>query len=60
MNPLYNSWIRRHRGKNETRRPAPWRATPPVSDELWAQGEEIRRAKTRNDESIGKPRSDLR
>ena len=34
MNPLYNGWIRRHRGKDETRRPAPWRATPPVSDEL--------------------------
>ena len=30
MNPLYNGWIRRHRGKDETRRPAPWRATPPV------------------------------
>jgi 4-carboxymuconolactone decarboxylase len=47
MNPLYNGWIRRHRGKSETRRPAPWRATPPVSDELWARVEEIRRAKTR-------------
>jgi hypothetical protein len=47
MNPLYNGWIRRHRGKNETRRPAPWRATPPVSDELWARVGEVRRAKTR-------------
>lgn len=47
MNPLYNGWIRRHRGKNETRRPAPWRAAPPVSDELWARVEEVRRAKTR-------------
>jgi DNA invertase Pin-like site-specific DNA recombinase len=47
MNPLYNGWIRRHRGKDETRRPAPWRATPPVSDELWARVEEVRRAKTR-------------
>jgi hypothetical protein len=47
MNPLYNGWIRRHRDKNETRRPAPWRATPPVSDELWARVEEVRRAKTR-------------
>ena len=47
MNPLYNGWIRRHRGKNETRRPAPWRATPPASDELWARVEEVRRAKTR-------------
>jgi hypothetical protein len=25
MNPLYNGWIRRHRGPSETRRPAPWR-----------------------------------
>jgi DNA invertase Pin-like site-specific DNA recombinase len=47
MNPLYNGWIRRHRGKEETRRPASWRATPPVSDELWARVEEVRRAKTR-------------
>jgi hypothetical protein len=47
MNPLYNGWIRRHRGKNETRRLAPWRATPPVSDERWARVEEVRRAKTR-------------
>ena len=43
MNPLYNGWIRRHRGKDETRRTAPWRATPPVSDELWARVEEVRR-----------------
>ena len=47
MNPLYNGWIRRHRGKDETRRPAAWRTTPPVSDELWARVEEVRRAKTR-------------
>jgi hypothetical protein len=47
MKPLYNGWIRRHRGKDETRRPAPWRATPPVSDELWARVEEVRRTKTR-------------
>ena len=47
MNPLYNGWIRRHRGKDETRRPAPWRASPPVSDDLWARVEEVRRAKTR-------------
>jgi len=47
MNPLYNGWIRRHRGPNETRRPAPWRADPPVSDGLWAQVEQVRRAKTR-------------
>ena len=47
MNPLYNGWIRRHRGPGETRRAAPWRATPPVSDELWARVEDVRRAKTR-------------
>jgi hypothetical protein len=47
MNPLYNGWIRRHRGKDETRRPAPWRTRPPVSDELWARVEEVRRTKTR-------------
>jgi DNA invertase Pin-like site-specific DNA recombinase len=46
MNPLYNGWIRRHRGKDEVRRPAPWRANPPVSDELWARVEEVRRVKT--------------
>ena len=47
MNPAYNGWIRRHRGRDETRRPAPWRSDPPVSDELWARVEEVRRAKTR-------------
>jgi DNA invertase Pin-like site-specific DNA recombinase len=46
MNPLYNGWIRRHRGPNETRRPAPWRTNPPVSDELWARVEDVRRTKT--------------
>ena len=35
------------RQPHETRRPAPWRANPPVSDELWARVEEVRRAKTR-------------
>jgi hypothetical protein len=46
MNPLYNGWVRRHRGPTETRRSSPWRANPPVSDELWARVEEVRRAKT--------------
>ena len=44
-NPLYNGWIRRHRGADETRRPAAWRANPPVSDELWARVEDVRRSK---------------
>ncbi len=47
MNPLYNGWIRRHRGAGESRRPAAWRAQPPVSDELWARVETVRRSKTR-------------
>jgi DNA invertase Pin-like site-specific DNA recombinase len=47
MNPVYNGWIRRHRGPNETRKPAPWRSNPPVSDELWARVEDVRRAKCR-------------
>ncbi len=48
MNPLYNGWIRRHRrSERETRRPAPWRSNPPVSDALWARVEDVRRAKTR-------------
>ena len=46
MNPLYNGWIRRHRGPSETRRPAPWRFDPPVSDDLWARVEDVRRART--------------
>ncbi len=47
MNPLYNGWIRRHRrSPDETRKPAPWRTNPPVSDELWARVEEVRRVKT--------------
>jgi predicted transcriptional regulator len=45
-NPLSNGWIRRHRGAAETRRPAAWRANPPVSDELWARVEDVRRSKT--------------
>ena len=35
------------RSDRESPKPAPWRANPPVSDELWARVEEVRRAKTR-------------
>ena len=59
MNPLYNGWIRRHRGPNETRRPAPWRANPPVSDVLWGRVEEVRRAKTRGGGPHRRGRVDL-
>jgi DNA invertase Pin-like site-specific DNA recombinase len=35
-NPVYNGWSRRYRrSRHELRSPAPWRANPPVSDELW-------------------------
>ena len=48
MNPIYNGWIRRYRRtRNETRKPAPWRGEPPVSDELWARVEDVRRSKMR-------------
>jgi hypothetical protein len=48
MNPLYNGWIRRHRRSDrESLKPAPWRANPPVSDDLWARVEEVRHARTR-------------
>ena len=44
----YNGWIRRYRrSRTETRKPAPWRGDPPVSDELWARVEDVRRSKTR-------------
>jgi hypothetical protein len=47
MNPLYNGWVSRGRGRAAIRRPAPWRADPPVSDALWARVEDVRRSKTR-------------
>lgn len=48
-NPLYNGWARRHRRRaDEHRVPAPWRADPPVSDELWARVAEVRATRLRN------------
>lgn len=41
-NPLYNGWVRRHRGDAEERVPASWRADPPVDDELWRRVEDLR------------------
>jgi len=46
-NPIYNGWMRRHRGAAEERLPAPWRSDPPVSDDLRARVEDVRRSKTR-------------
>jgi hypothetical protein len=60
VNPLYNGWIRRHRRSDrETLKPAPWRSDPPVSDELWARVEEVRRARTRGGGTRNRGRVDL-
>jgi hypothetical protein len=60
MNPLYNGWVRRHRRSDrETLKPAPWRANPPVSDELWARVESVRRSKTRGGGPHHRGRRDL-
>ena len=60
MNPLYNGWIRRYRRSDrETLKPAPWRANPPVSDELWARVEDVRRARTRGGGPRNRDRVDL-
>ena len=60
MNPLYNGWVRRHRrSERETLEPAPWRSDPPVSDELWARVEDVRRARTRGGGPRDRDRVDL-
>jgi DNA invertase Pin-like site-specific DNA recombinase len=59
INPTYNGWIRRHRGPNEIRRPAAWRAHPPVPDELWARVEAVRRSKNRGGGTRNRNRVDL-
>lgn len=48
-NPIYNGWVRRHRrSAAEERKPAPWRAAPPVSDDLWERVSELRTRRTRS------------
>jgi DNA invertase Pin-like site-specific DNA recombinase len=43
VNPLYAGWSVRHRRRpDEQRLAAPWRSSPPVSDELWARVAEVR------------------
>ena len=60
MNPLYNSRVRRHRRSDrESLKPAPWRADPPVPDDLWARVEEVRRARTRGGGPRDRDRVDL-
>lgn len=43
-NPIYNGWAQRHRG--DERVPAPWRADPPVKDELWDRVQDVRRQRS--------------
>jgi hypothetical protein len=47
QNPIYNGWMRRHRGVNEERLPASWRSDPPVDDELFATVQRVRRSRSR-------------
>jgi hypothetical protein len=58
-NPIYNGWVRRHRGRDEERRPAAWRSGPPVDDALWASVERVRRVKTRDGRPRNRGRVDL-
>jgi DNA invertase Pin-like site-specific DNA recombinase len=58
-NPIYNGWMRRHRGPDERRVPAPWRSDPPVDDQLWATVEHVRRKKTRGGGPRNRGRIDL-
>jgi hypothetical protein len=58
-NPIYNGWMRRHRGPDEERRPAAWRSGPPVDDELWATVEHVRRKKSRGGGPRKRGRIDL-
>jgi DNA invertase Pin-like site-specific DNA recombinase len=51
-NPIYNGWALRHRGRE--RMAAFWRSEPPVSDELWARVQDVRRARTRGGCAPGK------
>src|SRR5215213_7945431 len=59
LNPVYNGWVRRGRGKPATPRPAAWRSDPHVSDELWARVEDADRAKTRGGGPRKRGRVDL-
>jgi hypothetical protein len=60
MNPLYNGWIRRHRRSDrESLKPAPWRANPPASDDLWARVEDVRRTRTSGGGPRDRDRVDL-
>ncbi len=54
-NPIYNGWV----GRKGERTPAPWRATPPVSDELWERVATLRASRARHGGSRPPVRIDL-
>jgi len=54
-NPIYNGWV----GRKGVRTPAPWRATPPVSDELWERVATLRASRARHGGSRRPARIDL-
>lgn len=56
-NPIYNGWAVRHRGRD--RSPAPWRADPPVSDELWERVQAMREIRTHGGPKPGQWRRGL-
>ena len=59
MNPLYNGWVTRGPRRSAIRRPAAWRVDPPVSDQLWATVEAVRRDKTRGGGARNRGRVDV-
>ena len=54
-NPIYNGWV----GRKGERTPAPWRAIPPVSDELWERVATLRESRARHGGSRRPARIDL-
>jgi DNA invertase Pin-like site-specific DNA recombinase len=54
-NPIYNGWV----GRKGERVPAPWRAAPPVSDELWERVAAVRASRARHGGSRPPARIDL-
>ncbi len=59
-NPSYNGWVTRGNRRTTAKRlPAAWRGDPPVSDELWARVEDVRRSKTRGGGARDRGRVDL-
>ncbi len=56
-NPIYNGWAVRHRGRDRSQ--APWRAAPPVSDQLWERVQAMREIRTHGGPKPGQWRRGL-